>query len=132
MDGEQALRAHFEATNRRDYPGAMSFYDPDVVMFSFATGFDSGAHHGVDAVGAAFGDWMRAFAGGVKFDDIVIERGRDALAMRARMTARGRESGLELAQDWAWAYWMRCGKIVRVEIHTDYEAARKAAGVDPS
>ena len=132
MDGEQALREHFEASNRRDYPTAMSYYDPEVVGVSYGTGVDVGVYHGVDAVGRMFGDWMSAFYGGVVFDEIVIKRGRDALAMKARMTARGRESGLELTQDWAWAYWMRCGKIVRVEIHTDFETACAVAGVAPS
>ncbi|HYH59898.1 MAG TPA: nuclear transport factor 2 family protein [Thermoleophilaceae bacterium] len=132
MDGEQALREHFEATNRRDYPAAMSYYDEHVVLFSFATGFDAGAYHGVDAVGGAFGDWMRAFGGGVAFGDLLVERGRDAYAVSARMTARGRESGIELAQDWAWVYWMRVGKIVRVEIHTTVDTARSVAGVEPA
>ena len=129
MDGEQALLEHFQASNRRDYPAAMSYYDEEVVALSFGEGVNAGVFRGIEAVGRMFGDWMSTFDGGVVFDEMVIERGRDALAMRARMTARGRESGVELTQDWAWAYWMRCGKIVRVEIHTDFENARAAAGV---
>ena len=132
MDGEQALREHYEATNRRDYPAAMSFYDDDVVAVSFGTGLDVGVFRGVEAVGRMFGDWMSAFAGGVFFDQMQIERGRDAYALNARMTARGRESGVELQQHWAWVYWMRSGKIVRLEIHNDVETARAIAGVEPS
>ncbi len=109
----------------------MSYYDEDVVCVT-SRGVDVGSYHGIEAVGRVFGEWMSAFAGGVVFDDMVIERGRDAYAVSARMTARGRESGIELEQDWAWVYWMRSGKIVRVEIHEDLELARRIAGVEPS
>ena len=132
MSSEQALREHYDATNRRDYPKAMTYYDPDVVCVSFGTGVDVGSYHGIEAVGRVFGDWMRAFGGGVRFDDMLIERGSDAYAVSAHMTARGRESGIELERDWAWVYWMRSGKIVRVEIHDDVDTVRKIAGVDPS
>ena len=128
---EQALREHFDASNRRDFPTAMSYYDDDVVCVAFR-GIDVGSYHGIEAVGRVFGEWMSAFAGGVVFDDMVIERGRDAYAVSARMTARGRESGIELQQDWVWVYWMRSGKIVRVETHEDLELVRRIAGVEPS
>ena len=128
---EQALREHFDASNRRDFPTAMSYYDDDVVCVAFY-GIDVGSYHGIEAVGRVFGEWMSAFGGGVVFDDMVIERGRDAYAVSAHMTARGRESGIELEEDWAWVYWMRSGKIVRVEIHQDLELPRRIAGVEPS
>ena len=129
MSSEQALREHYAATNRRDYAEAMTYYDADVVCVSYGTGIDAGSFHGVEAVGRVFGDWMRAFGGGVRFDDMLIERGTDAYAVSAHMTARGRESGIELEGDWAWVYWMRSGKIVRVEIHEDVATAREIAGV---
>ena len=132
MSSEQALREHFDASNRRDYARAMTYYDDDVVCVSSRTGIDAGAFHGVEAVGRVFGDWMRAFGGGVRFEDLVIERGSDAYAVSAHMRARGRESGIELERDWAWVYWMRSGKIVRVEMHEDLETARKIAGVEAS
>ena len=130
MSSEQALREHYAATNRRDFPAAMSYYDEAVVLLSFAEWLAGRPYYGIDAVGKAFGDWMRTFSGGVVFEDILIERGRDALAMCARMTARGGESGVEVEQNWAWVYWMRSGKIVRVEIHPDMETARAIAGVE--
>jgi len=78
------------------------------VLISFAEWFAGRAYYGVDAVGKVFGDWM------------------------STMTALGGASGVELVQDWAWVYWMRSGKIVRVEIHDDVEKAREIAGVQPS
>ena len=46
-------------------------------------------------------------------------------------TARGRESGGQLERDGTWVYWMRPGKIVRVEIDEDVTVARAVAGVRP-
>ena len=132
MSSEQALREHFEASSRRDYPTAMTYYDEDVVLISFSGFFEGEPQYGVEAVGKAFGDWMSTFAGGVVFQDVVVEPGRDAYAVSAHMIARGRGSGLELEEDWAWVYWMRSGKIVRVEIHPSIETARRVAGVEPS
>ena len=129
MSSEQALREHFEATNQRDWSAVMSYYDEAVVLISFAEWFAGKAYYGVDAVGRVFGDWMSTFSGGVVFENMVIEEGHDAYAVSARMTARGGASGVELVQDWAWVYWMRSGKIVRVEIHEDVETAQEIAGV---
>ncbi len=132
MSSEQALREYFDASSRGDYPTVMTYYDEDVVLVSFAGWFEGQAHHGVEAVGKAFGDWMSTFAGGVVFHDLVVERGHDAYAVGAHMVARGRESGLELERDWAWVYWMRSGKIVRVEVHPTIDSARAVAGVEGS
>lgn len=110
----------------------MTYYDEAVVLVSYTDWFAGQPYYGIDAVGKAFGDWMRTFSGGVVFKDMLIERGRDAYAVCARMIARGGGSGVELAQDWAWVYWMRSGKIVRVEVHPDLETAREVAGVERS
>jgi ketosteroid isomerase-like protein len=130
MASEQALREHFDATNRRDYPAAMTYYDNAVVLVSFAEWFAGRPYYGIDDVGQAFGDWMRTFSGGVAFENLLVEPGRDAYAVCAHMIARGGGSGVELERDWAWVYWMRSGKIVRVEIHEDMDAARAIAGVE--
>ena len=110
----------------------MTYYDEAVVLVSLAGWLTGQAYYGIDAVGQAFGDWMRTFSGGVVFEDMVIERGRDAYAVSARMIARGGGSGVELEHQWAWVYWMRSGKIVRVEVHPDLDTAREIAGVEPS
>lgn len=130
MSSEEALRAHYEATNRQDWGTAMDGYDDDVVLFVPRGGPDAGSYYGKEAVGRWFGDWMRTFDRSVRFDELEIEKGEDALAMHGRMTARGAESGLELTEEWHWAYWFRQGKIVRVEIHRSLEDARAAAGVE--
>ncbi|MGH7129504.1 MAG: hypothetical protein ACREIV_13120, partial [Planctomycetaceae bacterium] len=92
---------------------------------------ESAPRYGWREVNRSFADWMATFAGGVRFDELRIERGRNALAATARHTARGRESGAQIATQQAWAYWFRKRKIIRVEIYNAIAEARAAAGVEP-
>jgi hypothetical protein len=48
------------------------------------------------------------------------------------MSARGRESGMDLRGDIYACFWMRDGKFFRVEDHLTREGALKALGVPTS
>jgi ketosteroid isomerase-like protein len=127
---EEVLRAQFDATNRGDYAPAGSYYDEHVVLVGSFGGLDAEPRYGWRDVNRWFADWMATFGGGVQFEDLKVERGRNALAATARHTARGRESGAEVTVQQAWAYWFRKGKITRVEIYSSMAEARAAAGVE--
>ena len=126
---EEVLRAHFDASNRGDYARAGADYDEHVVLVGSFGAPESEPRYGWRDVNRWFADWMATFAGGVRFDDLEVERGRNALAATARHTARGRESGAEITHQQSWAYWFRKGKIIRVEIYNSMAEARAAAGV---
>ena len=130
MTNEEVLRAHYAAAeDRADWPKAMEAYDEGVVLLvGEGVWAGSGFAFGKDAVGRWFADWLLAFAD-VSFEIVEVVPGRDALAMHARHSARGRESGAEVGQDIYYAYWFRAGRIVRVEVHQDRETAWRAAGV---
>ena len=128
---EKVLRAHFDASNSGDYARAGADYDEHVVLVGSFGGPESEPRYGWREVNRWFADWMATFAGGVRFDELVIERGRNGLAATARHTARGGESGAEITTQQAWAYWFRKGKIIRVEIYSSMAEARAAAGVEP-
>ena len=127
---EEILRAHFDATNRGDYRHAASYYDEHAVLVVNGDGIQSGVFYGYRDVNRWFADWMNTFGGRVRFEDLQIERGRNALAATARQVA-GSSGGVDIASQPAWAYWFREGKISRVELHSTLDAARAAAGVEP-
>jgi ketosteroid isomerase-like protein len=127
---EEVLRAHFDASNRGDYARAGADYDEHVVLVGSIGVPESDVRYGWRDVNRWFADWMATFAGGVWFDELEIERGRNGLAATARHIARGRKSGAEITAQHAWAYWFRKGKIVRVEIYKSMAEARAAAGVE--
>ena len=122
------LRAHFDATNRGDYERAGADYDERVVLVVSFGAPESEPRYGWQEVNRWFVDWMATFAGGVRFTELEVERGRNALAATALHTVRGRESGAEVTTRQAWAYWFRKGKIIRMEIYYSMEEARAAAG----
>jgi len=127
VTNEQALRRHFDATTARDWATAMDGYDEHVVLIPGR--IDTTPRYGREAVGEFFGDWMRTFGGGVVFSDLRVEQGTDALAVSAHHRARGPSSGLEIDNDFFYAYWFRREKIIRVEMHPSMDDARAAAGV---
>jgi ketosteroid isomerase-like protein len=53
----------------------------------------------------------------------------DVLVAEVRFRLRGAGSGVELAVDEGWAYWMRDGKAVRIEQHGSKQQALEAAAL---
>ena len=52
----------------------------------------------------------------------------DALLVRARSTATGRTSGVELDEDMSLVYWFREGRVARIRAFRSAEQALEAAG----
>jgi ketosteroid isomerase-like protein len=75
------------------------------------------------AVGEWFGDWFRQFGPDCQFE---IEESRgsgDLVFVVAAHHGRGRASGTPVAGSSAYIYTVRDGKITRVEMWIDREAA---------
>jgi ketosteroid isomerase-like protein len=130
VTNEDVVRAQFAgAEHRSDWPRVMEAYDEGVVLLAGDDMQAPGLYFGPAAVGRWFADWFAAFEDDVTFDVVKVEHGHDGLAVHARHTARGKESGAELTLDLYYAYWFRDGKVMRVEVHRDRDSAWRAAGV---
>ncbi|MEA2484035.1 MAG: hypothetical protein QOC55_1982 [Thermoleophilaceae bacterium] len=114
-DSGNVVRAQFDATNRRDWTAAMDAYDDDVELVVGANFLlAAGTFRGREAVGQWFGDWFRTFGGGFKFDIVELRDAGERVALWARHTARGSQSGAEVVGDFFYEYRVREGKIVFV------------------
>ena len=122
------VRAQFEAVNRRDFAAAMDLYADDVELTAPAGGLMSGTYRGKEAVGEWFGDWFRTFSE-TNFEWRDAVESENVLALRARFIATAKQSGIELGQDYFYAYEVRDGKVVRVEFTASWEEALEAAGL---
>jgi ketosteroid isomerase-like protein len=118
----------FAATNKRDFPRAMSYYAEDVELEVQPEAFvERGTFSGRQAVGDWFGNWFATFEPGYHFD---VTEARDIgglVLLVATHRGRGRTSGVEVQGETAYLYTVRDGKIVRAELYKDRATALAAA-----
>jgi ketosteroid isomerase-like protein len=101
-------------------------YAEDVVFV--VSGPDGAEYHGIDGLTAAWRDFLSAW------DDFRIEtervvRGKgDVYALLMRLQARGKGSGIDTDAQVANVVSMHDGRIARLEMFWDREAALRAAG----
>ena len=127
----EVVLEQFEATNSRDFPRAMELYADDVVLVVNDDAFlQWGTFEGKEAVGAWFGDWFSTFEPGYHFDIEETRDEGDLVFLYASHHGRGRSSGVAVEKQTAYLYWVRDGKVVRVELHAGRAEALKAAGLD--
>src|SRR5271165_4615382 len=117
-------RLAFEAANRRDIDGVMSFFAPDVVY----QGRAGELYEDRAAIRASFGDWFGSFAE-LRFEveEFVV---LDDAVVLAVVAQEGRPVGVDgqVHQREGWAfYWSANGLIVRLTTHADIDEARAAA-----
>lgn len=127
----EVVLEQFDAVNKRDWERAMELYHDDVVLLVDEAAFlQGGTFEGKEAVGGWFGDWFSTFEPGYHF---VIEETRDEgdlVFLFASHQGRGRSSGVAVGGATGYLYWVRDGKVVRVELHPGRDEALKAAGLE--
>ena len=120
----QVVRALWDAWERRDMPAMFELYDTGLVWDMTRSQVpDMGTYHGHTGVR----QFMREFL--VPFDEYYahaegyIDAG-DHVVVEVRQGGRGKESGVEVEMPVYWqSYFVRAGKVVRVEIHRDRDEA---------
>ena len=128
----EVVVGQFEGVNTRDFAAVMDRYAEDVVLVvhGFELGvFGGGEAVGREAVGEWFGDWFRTFDSDYRFE---IEEARDwgdQVFVVATHHGRGRGSGVPSTLRTAYVYTVRRGKVGRVEVWSDRDAALEAAGL---
>ena len=114
----------FEGTNARDFAGVLDTWAEDVTLTLHGVIGDPVT--GKAAVAEWFGDWFRQFGRDYRFDiDELLDAG-DRVFVLATHHGRGRHSGATVVQRTAFVYTLSKGKVGRVEVWTDREAALEA------
>jgi ketosteroid isomerase-like protein len=129
QENADLVRHYFEAANERRFPEVMAMYADEVQLVISDTWLNGGTYAGKRAVGGFFGDWFRTFDGGPHF---VLEELRDvgdAVAVAARVTARGGRSGIELSTHYFYVLRVRDGQIAHMQIHDNWQQALDDAGL---
>jgi ketosteroid isomerase-like protein len=132
-DSAEVVRRHFENTNYGRFDDVMEIYDPAVeLVVSEDVAVDPGVYRGAEAVGEWFGSWFRTFAPGYRLDVAELIRLNDVVVVAVDHRAVGRRSGAEVTTRFYNTYWVRDGKIVRLELFRERADALEAAGAERS
>jgi ketosteroid isomerase-like protein len=101
-------------------------YAEDVVFVR--SGPDGGEYHGLDGLAAAWRDFLGAWHDFRIVGERVVPGGPGVYVLLLRLQGTGHGSGLKVDAEVANLLRMRDGRIVRLEMFWDREAALAAAG----
>jgi ketosteroid isomerase-like protein len=119
----------FENTNARDFVAVMDAYTEDVTLILHGEGLLTGGATGKADVGKWFGDWFAQFGRDYRFEIEESQASGDRVFLVATHHGRGRTSGAPVGLSLAYVYTVLGGKVSRVEVWSDREAALEAAGL---
>jgi ketosteroid isomerase-like protein len=125
----EVIRDLVAAINGGEFERSLEYHTDDVVLEGPA-GIRGGTFRGREAVMEWFADWFRVFDWNVHADiREIAEIGDDGVFLVVDLRGRGRGSGVEAAETFAWLYRLREGKIARIEGYLSREEALEAAGL---
>jgi ketosteroid isomerase-like protein len=129
----QTITLGFAAFNRRDFDPVFVQFAPDIEYEApagaHALGF-SGTIRGREALRSAYEDTFEHWEMWEIHPAWILDRG-DMLAVLATSRVRGRESGVEIAEQWASVYRMCGGLVAHQRDFIGWEKALAAMGAGP-
>ena len=128
QENVEVVREQFEAPNRRDFARPMADWADDIEVVAREGDINAGTYSGRQAVGEFFGRWFRAF-GDIHFEAVDMRAAANSVAVAAHHRAEGRQSGIEVADDFFYEYTLRDGMIVRIKFHNSWSEALEAVGL---
>ena len=122
----EIVREMLEDYLRGDYEAGLRAFAPDVEVVTSIERFHG--HAGVVKEAKRWDEMWSEY----RFEvDGLIDAG-DRVVLLYHQVGRAKESGIEVEERAGWVYTLREGKIARVQMFQDCEAALRAAGVIPS
>jgi ketosteroid isomerase-like protein len=129
QENVEVIRDLTAAINENDFERALAHHADDIVLEAPA-GIRGGTFRGLEAVGEWFADWFRIFDWNLHVDiREIAEVGDDGVLLVSLLRGRGRGSGVEVEETFAWLYRLREGKITRIDAYLSREQALEAAGL---
>lgn len=123
----EIVRRIYEGWSRGDYSNA-EFFDEDI-EFDMVDWPHPAKSRGVAAMAETWRTTLGAWVGFRSIPTEFVEYGRNVLVLN-RIEGRGRESGAEVSADTASVFTFENGKVVRLALQWDVDAARRAAAAD--
>ena len=127
QENVEVVRRIFRAWEQGDFSSA-EWADPGI-QFHLRAGPDEAVHHGVEAMGHAWREWLSAWEDFETEACEFIDLGDEVLVL-SEFRGRGKTSGMSIeAMAGAALFSLRHGKVVRLGSYTDRSEALEAAGL---
>jgi ketosteroid isomerase-like protein len=123
----EIVRRIYEEWSRGDFSNAEYFADD--VDFDMVDWPAPARSRGVAAMAETWRTSLGAWKGFRSSPTEFVDCGQRVLVLN-HIQGRGRESGVEVAADTASVFTFEDGKVVRLALHWDVDAARRAAEAD--
>jgi ketosteroid isomerase-like protein len=125
---EQLLRRGFELWNARDFESLTEIIDPEVEIDATSRVLNPARYHGIEGfrqlTHETFDIWEEWSVEPTRF----LWNG-DRVFIETRIHARGKGSGIELAETYYTVWTVENGRGTAMEIHVDRDRAFRSAGL---
>jgi ketosteroid isomerase-like protein len=130
MSREQVefLLESMAAWNRGDFDAWIETFDEEAEWVPYITAMETAAYRGHPGLGRMWEAIHEEFESMEVHPENPMDLG-DRLLTKLEFVGVGRRSGVETRQALTQVATFRAGKILRIEMYADEEAARQAAGV---
>jgi len=124
----EAIRAFVAAFDQRDEQAWLALCDPRIELLDELS-LNPNIYRGHDQVAAWFHGWDKVWTD-MRFSGLETVRDEgDLVVSRTTAQARGKQSGVEVAQDFWWVSKFKNGLILRFECYRAEADALDAAGL---
>ena len=128
QENVEVVQSAFAAYFRGDEPTLRAITDPDVVVTTRPDQPDVRDHHGTDGLIAFLGEWAEAWDE-YSFEVLKVRDVGDVVLATARQRGQGKLSGVPVDYEVTFAFSLRDGKIVRLQMFGAEQQALDAFGV---
>jgi ketosteroid isomerase-like protein len=123
----KVVRRMYEAFHGGDADGALTYFDPDVVVDA-SRRVDGATGRGRHELAAIITEWVGAFEEWREEIEEIRDHGNQVYVV-ATQAGRGKGSGIEIETRYALVYEIRSDKITQMTIYLDPTEALEAMGL---
>jgi ketosteroid isomerase-like protein len=125
----EIIRRFVEAFNRLDLDSTVGILDPEVELHEWPEAPGARTYHGQDGAREALASWFDVWEWmHVEIEDI-LEAGDQRMLVTLHQRFKGKGSELEVEAKSFNVFTVSDGKVTRMELFTDRDAALAAAGL---
>jgi ketosteroid isomerase-like protein len=129
QENVEVVRRLNAAFNSGDVDRSLEFFDPAAVWHTRADEPDAGDYRGREGIRGMASMWVETFEDFRVELDEYVDAGDEHVVTPGALAGRGRGSGVEVREPYAWVIRLRGGVVVEVWEYSDRAEALEAVGL---